>query len=140
MSFDDVVQNLDETEVVAIVTTRAAGQPIATPIWSMVVDGVPYVRSAFGERAWWYRHVRAGRAVAFAHGDGAVAEQDRRAALDLPRELVATTDVPAEDPVQSRIDEEILRKYTDAPQASVDAMLSPEARACTLRIEAPEGA
>lgn len=140
MGFDDVVQNLDETEVVAIVTTRAAGQPIATPIWSMVVDGVPYVRSAFGEDSWWYRHVQAGRAVAFALGDGAVAEQDRHAALDLPRELVATTYIPAEDPVQSRIDEEILRKYPDAPQDSVDAMLSPEARACTLRIDAPAGA
>lgn len=138
MTFNDVVQNLDETAVVAIITTRAAGQQIATPIWSMVVDGVPYVRSAFGPDSWWYRHIRAGRPVTFAQGDGAIAERDRGAALDLPQEPVATTYVPADDPVQRRIDEEIVRKYTDAPQASVDAMLSAEARACTLRVDAPK--
>lgn len=137
MAFDDVVQNLDETAVVAIVTTRAAGQQIATPIWSMVVDGVPYVRSAFGADSWWYRHILSGRAVAFVHGDGAIAERDRAAALDLPQDPVATTYVPAGDPVQRQIDEEIVRKYTGAPQSSVDAMLSTEARACTLRIEPP---
>ena len=137
MAFDDVVKTLDETDVVAIVTTRAAGQPIATPIWSMVVNGVPYVRSAYGEGSWWYRHIRAGRAVAFAAGDGAVAERDRSAALDLPREPVGTTYISAEDPVQRRIDEEILRKYAGAPQASVDAMLSAEAQASTLRIDPP---
>lgn len=135
MAFDDVVKTLDETEVVAIVTTRAAGQKIATPIWSMVVDGVPYVRSAFGGDSWWYRHIKAGRPVAFVDGDGSLAERDREAALELPRDSVATTHVPAEDPVQSRIDEEIVRKYAGAPQASVDAMLSPEAHACTVKIE-----
>lgn len=137
MAFNDLVKVLNETPVVAIVTTRRAGQKIATPIWSMVVDGVPYVRSAFGEDSWWYRHIGAGRAVAFADGDGAIAEQDRSAALALPREPVTTTAIPADDPVQSRIDAEILRKYTGAPQTSVDAMLSAQARACTLRIDAP---
>lgn len=137
MTFNDVVKTLDETEVVAIVTTRAAGQKIATPIWSMVVDGVPYVRSAFGETSWWYRHILAGRAVAFAQGDGAIAEQDRDAALGLPQEPVATTVIPADHPVQRQIDEEILRKYTGSPQSSIDAMLSAEGRACTLRIEPP---
>lgn len=137
MAFDDVVTTLDETQVVAIVTTRAAGQQIATPIWSMVVDGVPYVRSAFGEDSWWYRHINAGRPVAFVRGDGAIAERDRDAALALPLDEVATTYIPADDPVQSRIDEEIVRKYAGAVQSSVDAMLSAEARACTLRIDAP---
>ncbi|WP_147919182.1 DUF2255 family protein [Ruania zhangjianzhongii] len=137
MAFDNVVKTLDETQVVAIVTTRAAGQTIATPIWSMVVDGVPYVRSAFGEDSWWYRHINAGRPVAFVDGDGSLAERDREAALALPRDPVATTYVPADDPVQSRIDEEIVRKYAGARQASVDAMLSPQARECTLKVEAP---
>lgn len=61
MSFDTVVRVLDETSVVAIVTTKANGAPSATPIWSMVIDGVPYVRSVHGAKAWWYQHVDAGR-------------------------------------------------------------------------------
>ncbi|WP_306231993.1 DUF2255 family protein [Agrococcus beijingensis] len=135
MSFDDVVQVLDETKVVAVVTTKADGQPIATPIWSMVIDGVPYVRSVNGAGAWWYRHVRAGRPVAFALGDGSIAERDRAAALELPRAQVATTYVPVDDEVQARIDEELRRKYSGSPE-SVDMMLSDDARACTLRVEA----
>ncbi len=140
MSFDDVVDLLDRTAIVAVVTTRASGAPVATPIWSMVVDGVPYVRSAYGGGSWWYRHVRAGRPVAFAMGDGAVAERDREAALALPREPVRALHVPAEDPVQDRIDEELERKYAGDLRSSIDAMRSDEARACTLRIEAPHPA
>ncbi|MDD9207546.1 DUF2255 family protein [Georgenia sp. 10Sc9-8] len=137
MSFDDVVELLDRTQVVAVVTTRASGQPIATPIWSVVVDGVPYLRSAFGAGSWWYRHVLADRPVAVAMGDGTVAERDRDAALELPREPVTAAHVPADDAVQVRIDEELLRKYAHAQRSSVDAMLSDEARACTLRIDGP---
>lgn len=139
MSFAEVTALLDRTEVVAIVTTRQDGEPAATPIWSMVVDGVPYVRSAYGPGSWWYRHVRAGRPVAFALGDGKLAERDRAAALELPRGPVTAVYVPAEDPVQDRVDAELRRKYAGAPTSSVEAMLSAEAVACTLRIE-PVGA
>ncbi|WP_206447988.1 DUF2255 family protein [Agrococcus sp. KRD186] len=135
MSFDDVVQVLDETHVVAVVTTRADGEPTATPIWSMVVDGVPYVRSVNGPEAWWYRHVRAGRPVAFALADGSIAERDRDAALELPRETVATEYVPVDDEIQQQIDDELRRKYSYSPE-SVDAMLSDAARTCTLRVVA----
>lgn len=133
MSFDDVVQVLDETAVVAVITTKADGGPVATPIWSMVVDGVPYVRSVNGAGAWWYRHVLSGRPVAIALGDGAIAERDRVAALDLPRAHVGTTYVPVEDDVQERIDDEMRRKYAASPE-SVDLMLRDHARACTLRV------
>lgn len=136
MSFDDVVRVLDETSVVAVVTTKADGQPIATPIWSMVVDDVPYVRSVNGAGAWWYRHVRAGRPMAFVLGDGSIAERDRSAALELPRAQVSTVHVSVDDDVQARIDDELRRKYAGEP-SSVTAMLSADARSCTLRIEAP---
>jgi hypothetical protein len=133
MSFDDVVRVLDETSVVAVVTTKADGEPVATPIWSMVVDGVPYVRSVHGAGAWWYRHVLSGRPASFVLADGSIAERDRAAALELPREEVATVYVPVDDAVQARIDDELRRKYA-GQTASVAAMLSDEARACTLRI------
>lgn len=134
MSFDQIVQLLDETEIVAVVTTKADGRPTATPIWAMVIDGVPYVRSVNGAGAWWYRHVDAGRPVAFAIGDGAIAERDRDAALDLPRAPIATAYVPVHDPVQEKIDDELRRKYA-GQTASVNMMLSDAARSCTLRIE-----
>lgn len=134
MSFDDVVTLLDETEVVAIVTTRAAGKPLATPIWSMVVDGVPYLRSAYGPGSWWYRHAISGRPVGFVMGDGAVAEVDPDAALPLPREQVALEQVPVSDPVHAALDAEIQRKYAGALPSSIASMLSNEAVACTVRV------
>ncbi|MFB8387387.1 DUF2255 family protein [Microbacterium sp. NPDC055910] len=134
MSFDNIVQVLDETAVVAVVTTKANGQPVATPIWSMVIDGVPYIRSVNGPEAAWYRHVRAGRPVAFALGDGSIAERDRVAALALEREEVTTSYVPVDDEVQAEIDDELWRKYASSPD-SVRMMLSADARACTLRVE-----
>ncbi|HCS60479.1 MAG TPA: hypothetical protein DIW46_03640 [Microbacterium sp.] len=137
MNFDNLLRVLDETAVVAVVTTKANGQSIATPIWSMVVDGVPYVRSVLGASAWWYRHVQSGRPVAFVLGDGSIAERDRSAALELPREQVSTIYVPVDDDVQAKIDDELRRKY-DGETASVNAMLTDDARSCTLRIvEAP---
>lgn len=134
MSFDTAVDLLDETDVVAIVTTRANGSPIATPIWSVVVDGVPYLRSAFGPGSWWYRHLLAGRPAAIAMGDGAIAERDRDAALTLPREPATATHVPSDDPVQQRIDDALRDKYPAGE--SLDYMLTDTAVACTLRVEA----
>lgn len=135
MGIADVVKLLDETKVVAVVTTRQNGEPVATPIWAMVVDGVPYVRSVYGEAGWWYKHVVAGRPVAFVDGDGSIAERDRAAALELPRVDVALAPVSAGDPIQGSIDAEIERKYAGANRSSVDAMLAETAIACTFRVE-----
>lgn len=126
---------LDEREVVAIVTMRASGAPIATPIWSVTVDDRAYLRSAFGAQSWWYRHVRSGRPVAFAIGDGRIAERDRDAALQLPREPVAASYVGPEEAVQVRIDDQLRAQYAHAPSSSLQAMLSADALACTLRVE-----
>ncbi|WP_221585048.1 DUF2255 family protein [Microbacterium sp. G2-8] len=135
MATDHVVKLLDETKVVAIVTTRQKGEPAATAIWSMVVDGVPYVRSAYGGGSWWYRHVMAGRPVSFVDGDGSIAERDRAAALELPRVDVSLVEVPQDDPIHPALDAEIERKYEGSPASSIGAMLSPEAIACTFRVE-----
>lgn len=128
---------LARSNVVAIVTTRRSGEPLATPIWSVVIDGVAYIRSAYGPSSWWYRHALSGRPVSFVVGDGAVAERDRDAALALPREPVRLIPVAADDPIQQDIDAEIRRKYAGAAQSSVDETLTPAAVACTLRVDAP---
>ncbi len=134
MTFEPVVRLLDETKVVAIVTERQNGEHAATPIWSMVVGGVPYIRSAYGASSWWYRHVVAGRPVAFVDGDGAIAERDRDAALDLPRADVALEPVDAADPVQHAIDAELEAKYAGSERSAIDATRSAEAIACTFRV------
>lgn len=136
MTFADLVTLLDETHVVAIVTRRADGSRVATPIWSVVVQGVPYVRSAYGSTSRWYRHVLAGRQTEFVLADGAIAERDKEAALELPAVPVALEDVPADDAVQPAIDDALRAKYAAEPQ-NVAPMLSAEAIACTLRVVAP---
>jgi hypothetical protein len=136
MAFDDVVPLLADTHVVAIVTRTPKGERVAAPIWAMVVDGVPYLRSAYGSGSRWYRHVRSERPAEFALGDGAIAERDRPAALALPAEPVAFEYVPSDDPVQAAIDAELERKYAAEP-SSVAAMQTPDAMGCTLRVVAP---
>lgn len=136
MAFDDVVPLLAATRVVAIVTRTPKGERVAAPIWSMVVDGVPYLRSAFGPESRWYRHVRSGRPAEFVLADGSIAETDRAAALALPSAPVAFEDVPDDDAVQTAIDAELDRKYAEEP-SSIAAMKTPEARGCTLRVVAP---
>ncbi|MFE6735321.1 DUF2255 family protein [Microbacterium sp. NPDC057650] len=134
MASEELVTLLDETEVVAIVTRKQNGDPLVTPIWSMVVDGVPYIRSAYGEAGWWCRHVRAGRPAAFAMGDGAIAEVDRAAALELPRVEVTLTPIAADDAVQPAISTEMERKYAGAPRSSIDVMLTDGALGATFRV------
>lgn len=136
MPFDDVIQHLDSTRVVAIITRRSDGSPVATPTWSMVIDGVPYLRSASGPGSWWYRHALAAGGARFAMGDGALAERDRDAALKLPSEALRLEPVPADDPLQSAIDEAIRAKYSSEP-ASVAMMLTDAAVGRTLRVLAP---
>jgi hypothetical protein len=126
MSFEDIVQVLDETEVVAVITTRANGDPIATPIWSMDVDDVPYARWVNGAGAWWYRHVLSGRPVAFALRI-AIAERDRDAALELPR-----------DEAHSKIDDELERKYGANPCRSPGCWATMRARACFASLQLTE--
>lgn len=135
MAFDDIVRVLEETPVVAVITRRSDGTRVATPIWSMVVGGVPYVRSAYGASSWWYRHAISGREVEFVLGDGKIAEEDRAAALAMPAEPVALEPVPADDPVQQAIDRVLEAKYAGEPD-SIIPMKTPEALDCTLRVVA----
>lgn len=131
--FDDLVAHLDRTATVAIVTTRPSGEQVATPIWAVVADGIPYVRSAYGEKPAWHRRARSGRAVAFSLADGKLAERDAVAALNDPRIEVRVRHLPADDPQQDAVDAAFLAKYGSTPYAGT--MTSPTARALTLRFD-----
>ena len=66
-----VVERLDRTKTVEIETRTAKGTKHSVPIWIVVVDGVPYVRSVRGPAGRWYREL-------LARGEGAVVADGKR--------------------------------------------------------------
>src|SRR5207247_10329782 len=67
-----VVARFDATKTVEIETRSAKGTKHSVPIWIVVVDGVPYVRSVRGPAGRWYREL-------LARGEGAVVAVGKRA-------------------------------------------------------------
>jgi len=66
-----VLKSFDDTKVVEIETRSAKDTKHLIPIWIVVVDGVPYVRSVRGPAGRWYREL-------IARGDGAVVADGKR--------------------------------------------------------------
>lgn len=134
MSSAALVDHLDRTQTVAIITTRANGTEVATPIWSWVVDGVVYLRSVYGARAGWFVRGLSGRPTTFSLADGRLAERDAAAALETPRsEPVTLTRIAADDPVQAAVDAGLRAKYA-AFGADLESMLVVPATECTVRV------
>lgn len=131
--FAHLVEHLGTTDTVTIITTRPNGDEAATPIWSTSVDGVPYVRAAYGPRTSWYLRARSGRPVAFTLADGRHAEQDPVAALGDLRVAVRVLPVAADAPEQDAVDASFRAKYAHSPY--VESVAAPSVRALTLRVE-----
>ncbi len=51
------IEYLDKTDTVRIATELKAGGEVVTLIWSVVVDGVPYIRNAYGDGSKWFRRL-----------------------------------------------------------------------------------
>ncbi|WP_405585762.1 DUF2255 family protein [Streptomyces sp. NBC_01190] len=104
------------TETVRIVTERADGGEVVTPIWSVVVDGVPYIRSAYGPDSKWYRRVqRAGRAL-----------------FDGDERYLVTIDNVDDETTVGKVDDAYRAKFAGSPYLS--DLLAPEIRALTMRL------
>jgi hypothetical protein len=131
--FAALAEHIGATPTVTIITTRASGEEVATPIWAVAVDGRPYVRSAYGEKAAWNRRARSGRPVAFTLASGANAERDAVAALADPRLAVAVVHVPSDAPEQDAVDAAFRAKYGHT--AYVGTVVNDSARRLTLRAE-----
>jgi hypothetical protein len=57
------------TPTITIETVTGDGRPVTTPIWGVVADGGCYIRSGYGDTAWWYRRLRrTWRAAVIGHG------------------------------------------------------------------------
>ncbi|WP_395638851.1 DUF2255 family protein [Pseudolysinimonas sp.] len=132
--FTRLAEHLGATDTVTIITTRPNGDEVATPIWSTAVDGIPYVRAAYGPRTSWYLRARSGRPVAFTTTDGRGAERDAVAALADPRVGVSVVHLAPDAAEQDAVDEAFRAKYAHSPY--VESVAAAPVRALTLRIAA----
>jgi hypothetical protein len=121
MRFDHhTLVRLEEADEIEMRTPRLDGSTSARPIWVVVVDGSPYVRSYQGERGAWYRRARA----------------DGRAQLGVDGEDVAVSVVPAAGgDLDDRVSDAYRAKYGRRAPGPTEAMLTPPVVATTLRLE-----
>ena len=110
---------LRDTNTVRIVTTTRDGRRISTPIWAVDVDGIGYVRSAYGPDSKWYVRARRNPGAGFEVPGGVRA--------------VELEPIDGSDPLEGRVDEVLRTKYASEP-ASVAEMLTPLAHGTTLRV------
>ena len=116
---DELNEFLRDTNTVHIVTTTRAGRTISTPIWAVDVDGVGFVRSAYGPDSKWYRRARSNPGAGFETPAGVRA--------------VGLEPIDDADPLEGRVDDALRTKYASEP-ASVAEMLTPLAHGTTLRV------
>ena len=114
-----VLKSFDETKIVEIETRSANGTKHLIPIWIMVVDGVPYVRSVRGPAGRWYREL-------LARGDGAVVAAGKRVPVR------ATKDSSAK--AIEAVSEALRKKYARSGQ-SLQSMLRPNVLDTTVRLD-----
>jgi hypothetical protein len=105
-------------DTVHIATERPDGAEAVTPIWAVVVDGVPYIRSGYGTRSRWYRRVqRTGRA---AFVDGA-------------HRYPVTIENLHDEAINRKVDDAYRAKYAGQGWPLCE-VVSPQVRARTMRI------
>jgi hypothetical protein len=91
---------------------------MVTPIWAVVVDGVPYIRSGYGAGSKWYRRAqRTGRA----------------AFIDGPRRYPVTIENVNDEAINHEVDEAYRGKYAGTGTA-LSQMVSPPARADSMAV------
>jgi hypothetical protein len=114
---------LEEADEVEMRTARSDGTASSRPIWIVVVDGAPYVRSYAGEHGAWWRHAR----------------RDGRAELGVDGEALPVRVVQASGgALDERVSQAYHGKYGRHSPGPTEAMVTPQVVATTLRLE-PDG-
>ena len=114
-----VVERFDVTKIVEIETVSPNGTKHSVPIWIVVVDGVPYVRSVRGPKGRWYREL-------LERGEGAIVAAGKR------------TKVKAkQDRTKAAIEgtSEALRRKYKTSGSSLASMLLADVLNTTVRLE-----
>jgi hypothetical protein len=112
---------LDQAVEVEARTPRQDGSISSRPIWVVVVDGEPYVRSYRADRGAWYRRARR---------DGRLGLAVEDAELDLAAEPVDDEDV------NRRVSQAYRAKYGARSPGPTETMVGPEVTVTTLRLSA----
>jgi hypothetical protein len=116
------IKQLDESDEITMRTMRRDGSWSTRPIWIVVVNDEPYVRSANGAGGMWYRKVLAGgRAEIMVDGQA------------LPVSGVALHDKAVNDLVSDAY----RAKYAASSPGSAKAMTTGEPPSTTLRLNVP---
>jgi hypothetical protein len=114
-----VVERFNSMKIIDIETRSAKGTKHSVPIWIIVVDGVPYVRSVRGPQGRWYREL-------LARGDGAVVAGGKRVPVR------ATHD--SSPKVIEAVSGALRKKYPRSGQ-SLASMLRDDVLDTTVRLE-----
>jgi hypothetical protein len=114
-----VLKRLDETKVVDIETRSAKGTKHSVPIWIVVVNAVPYVRSVRGPSGLWYRRL-------LARGEGVIVAGGKRTPVKATHDRSKTA--------IERTSEALRSKYKTSG-ASLASMLRADVLDTTVRLE-----
>jgi hypothetical protein len=114
-----VLESFDKTDTVEIETKSAKGTTHSVPIWIVVADGVPYVRSVRGPQGRWYKEL-------LASGEGAIVARGKRT----PVKAVHDRSKAAIDATSAAL----RRKYKSSGQ-SLASMLLDNVLDTTVRLE-----
>lgn len=115
----DVIKRFDETKIVEIETVSPKGTKHSVPIWIVVVDGVPYVRSVRGPKGRWYREL-------LARGEGAIVAGGKRTKVKAKQDRTKAA-------IEST-SEGLRRKYKTSG-SSLASMLTADVLNTTVRLE-----
>jgi hypothetical protein len=112
------IDYFDRTGILHVATPLKNGGEVVTPIWGVVVDGVPYIRSAYGPKSKWYRRAQRARHAVFVDG---------------PERYPATIENLDDESMIRRVDDAYRAKYA-AQEAPVRQVTSPRVRPYTMRV------
>ena len=114
-----VLESFDKTSIVEIETKSAKGTKHSVPIWIVVADGVPYVRSVRGPEGRWFKEL-------LAHGEGAIVARGKRT----PVKAIHDHSTSAIEATSAAL----RRKYKGSG-ASLASMLKDDVLDTTVRLE-----
>jgi hypothetical protein len=106
------------TGTIRIATELRDGGEAVTPIWGVIVDGVPYIRNGYGGRSKWYRRLQRTRRAAF---------------IDGPRRYRARIENVDDERTRRQVDDAYKSEYRGQGVA-LNQVLSQQVREYTMRV------
>jgi hypothetical protein len=106
------------TDTVHIATEPRNGEEVITPIWAVVVDGAPYIRSGYGHLSPWYRRLQLSGSAVFVNG---------------AHRYPVTLENLHDEAINRKVDDAYRAKYAGQGWPLCE-VISPQVRARTMRI------